>query len=198
MPPVPVSQVEVDDFASWFTSNLLDPSAVGARIPNWDEWSRSMLDRMRGGKDETRQTAWERRLNQWRVMRPIRYRMTFKDVPPYGGISFDAWQPESDAYIASVSRLLARVGKVRRSPPDDLGAPIIIQESVESRTGLTVEVLCPTPYPTKCTATDRWIRALLRWMTLHELDEYIQINEERPYHPHRNGMTPFPADLGKL
>lgn len=145
----------------------------------------------------TPQQAWEARLNQWRVMRPVRYRMTFKDVQPYGRIAFDAWQPESDAYIGRVSTLIARVRKAQRMPPDGTEA-VYLHESIETKTGLTVEVLCPTPYPTKSDATDLWIRAHLRWMTLHELDEYIQICEERPYHPHRNGMTPTPSDMGQV
>lgn len=185
------------DLADHFTRNLIEPTMVGAKIPIWDEWMHRLFQRMRDPSGATPQQAWERRLNSWRVMRPVRFSIKYRRVDPYGAISFDAWQPESDAYISTVTRLVAKLGKMARRPPDGgFDTPVIVTDSVESKTGLTVEVLCPTLYPTKTDATDLWLRANLRWMLLHELDEFIEISGDRPHHPHRGGRTPTPADLG--
>ena len=57
---------------------------------------------------------------------------------------------------------------------------------------LSVEVMLPTDAP--CEATDRWVRAHVRWLLLHELDEFIVINGVRQFDPHRDGRTPTPEN----
>lgn len=57
---------------------------------------------------------------------------------------------------------------------------------------LQIDVLVPSPTPDK--NSDRWVRALLRWLVCHELDEWIKVDGERKFDPHANGKTPNPEN----
>lgn len=57
---------------------------------------------------------------------------------------------------------------------------------------LGVEMLAPTARP--CESSKYWIRAVLRWMYVHELDEWIMIDGQRPFDPHNDREPPTPAN----
>lgn len=60
-------------------------------------------------------------------------------------------------------------------------------------TDVNIEVLVPTTMPV-IGQTERWVRALLRWFVLHELDEWILIHGCRFFDPHADGKMPTPAN----
>lgn len=57
---------------------------------------------------------------------------------------------------------------------------------------LDVDVMVPTALP--CEASALWIRAILRWMYVHELDEWIRVNDVMLFDPHDNKLPPTPEN----
>jgi predicted house-cleaning noncanonical NTP pyrophosphatase (MazG superfamily) len=57
---------------------------------------------------------------------------------------------------------------------------------------LRVDVAVPSAAPDE--TSPRWLRALLRWFVLHELDHWIYVNGECIFDPHRDGRTPTPEN----
>lgn len=62
----------------------------------------------------------------------------------------------------------------------------------DTMTYLTIDIPVPSPKPDEHSA--RWVRALLRWLVLHELDEFIEVDGDRVFDPHRGGRTPSPEN----
>lgn len=58
------------------------------------------------------------------------------------------------------------------------------------RIDISVEVLAPTIFPDD--RSDEWIRAIVRWLVLHEVDEFIRVDGQRKYDPHQPGL-PAPS-----
>lgn len=71
---------------------------------------------------------------------------------------------------------------------DDAAGLLYLPDQVHLR----IEIMVPTPRPDENSA--RWVRALLRWLVLHELDEYTKVAGQRVFDPHRGGRTPTPEN----
>lgn len=57
----------------------------------------------------------------------------------------------------------------------------------------SVSQMLPTVRPV-AVASDRWLRALLRWWWCHELDEWLRIDGKRVFDPHVRFATPTPEN----
>lgn len=57
---------------------------------------------------------------------------------------------------------------------------------------LAVDLIAPTSQP--CEASVGWVRSILRWMYLHELDEWIRIDGAALFDPHARTVPPTPEN----
>jgi hypothetical protein len=150
-----------------FTLSLIRPGGVGAEIP---VWAPRIPRGQPGAKPVYDLNAWQVYLNGWRILRPMRIRLTMKSNGAEGIMVLDARMHEA-------RELIEGFPSPKQTPSQIL---------------LSVEVMLPTDAP--CAATDEWVRAHLRWLLLHELDEFIEVNGVRRFDPHRDGRTPHPGN----
>lgn len=96
--------------------------------------------------------------------------------------------PRPLAIHLSIARTGARTFiRIFTSVPDS-----VLPEATRRDIELKLEVLVPTEEPD--VDSDRWLRALLRWLVCHELDEWISVDGVRVFDPHANGQTPTPEN----
>lgn len=109
--------------------------------------------------------AWQDYLAKWDIQMPFRIHLT----------------AETNGHMVFM-KMHAVVPDARSSRAGIIAKNIILE----------VEVLVPTTKPDE--RTERWVRALLRWLVTHELDEWIEVDGVRVFDPHRDGRTPTPEN----
>ena len=112
--------------------------------------------------------AWSDYLAKWNVPKPVRIKLS----------------AERNGHMVFM-RMEAREPDARQYPRNNRQHPL---EDVD----LAIEIMVPTPRPDESSA--RWVRALLRWLVCHELDEYTSVGGERIFDPHRHGRSPTPEN----
>lgn len=126
--------------------------------------TRHQVGKIDAGTPKQDLKAWEEFLARWSVELPIKIAVMALANGPVVYMRMSSAQPD------------ARCPNPRHA----------------NTTYLTVDIPVPTAQPDESSA--RWVRALLRWLVLHELDEFIKVDGERVFDPHRGGRTPTPEN----
>lgn len=108
--------------------------------------------------------AWRDYIAKWRIERPMNVHLSIESNGGVVYLRMGATEPES-----------------KEANPKD---PRHIM--------LQVDIPVPSVMPDERSA--RWVRALVRWLVLHELDEWIVVDDKRIFDPHRDGRTPTPEN----
>jgi len=106
--------------------------------------------------------AWTAFVARWDVCQPVPFMLCVKQNGPVGYLRVSTIQPDSRG--------------------------IALYPIKADNIHIEIDLVLPTSAPDQ--HADRWIRAILRWFVLHELDECLLVEGDRKYDPHRPGMPP--------